>query len=227
MALAWKTLQKITTREGVLELRARGPTEFHITLGGLMLMNSTARRSEEALGALACAPFGAHPAPRALVAGLGLGFTLKAMLEALPRSARVTVAELNPVVVDWCRGPLAALTESSLDDARVTVEVTDVTKVIGRAASDASQRFDAIVLDLYTGPHARSDKRGDPFYGSIAIEQMKRALNRGGRLAVWGEAHDAGYEKRLQHAGFTVSRRRPGRGGLRHVVYLADLAGVP
>ena len=221
MALPWKTLEKVTTRDGVLELRQRGPTEFHITLKGLVLMNSSARRSEEALGSLACASLRAHPAPRALVAGLGLGFTLKAMLDTLPASAAVTVAELNPVVVQWCRGPLAALTDAALSDPRVTVEVTDVTAVIARAASDEALRLDAIVLDLYTGPHARSDKRDDPFYGSVAIDRMRRALAAGGVLAVWGEAHDAAYEKRLQQAGFTVSRQRPGHGGLRHVVYLA------
>lgn len=221
MALPWKTLEKVSTRDGELELRQRGPTEFHITRGGLVLMNSSARRSEEALGSMACAPFTSHRAPRALVAGLGLGFTLKAMLDTLPASARVTVAELNSVVVDWCRGPLAALTDSSLSDPRVTVEVTDVNNVIGRAADDQASRFDAIVLDLYEGPHARSDKRDDPFYGSVAISRMKRALNPGGVLAVWGEAHDEGYERRLGLSGFKVSRHRPGKGGLRHVVYMS------
>lgn len=222
MAVPWKTIQRVPAREGVLELRQRGPTEFHITLGGLVLMNSSARRSEEALGQLACAGLGRHPAPRALVAGLGLGFTLRAMLDTLPSSAQVTVAELNQVVVDWCKGTLAPLTGSALSDARVTLEVTDVNAVIKRAANDESLRFDAIVLDLYTGPHARSDKRDDPFYGSLAIERMRRALRPAGVLAVWGEAHDAGYEKRLQQAGLTVTRQRPGHGGLRHVVYLAQ-----
>ena len=165
MALPWKTLEEVTTREGVLALRQRGACEFHITLGGLVLMNSMARRSEEALGSLACQPFSTRPAPRALVAGLGLGYTLRAMLDVLPAGAKVTVAELNPVVVAWCRGPLAVLTDAALSDARVTLEVTDVTNVIKRAAE--SEPFDAIVLDLYTGPHARSDKRDDPFYADL------------------------------------------------------------
>ncbi len=221
MALPWKTLHQVKTREGALELRQRGPTEFHITLNGLVLMNSTLHRSEAALGELACRRLATRPQPRALVAGLGLGFTLKAMLDVLPASALVTVAELNPVVVDWCKGPLAALTASSLDDPRVTVEVTDVNRVIARAASNEAPSFDAIVLDLYTGPHAKSDARHDPFYGSAAIARMKQALTSHGVLAVWGEAHDAGYETRLRQGGFTVTRHRPGKGGLRHVVYVA------
>lgn len=54
MALPWKVLDWVTTREGVLELRQRGPMDVQIAKGGLVLMNSAARRSEEALGAMAC-----------------------------------------------------------------------------------------------------------------------------------------------------------------------------
>jgi hypothetical protein len=38
---------------------------------------------------------------------------------------------------------------------------------------------------------------------------------------VWGENYDQGFDKRLRAAGFSVTCDRPGRGGLRHVVYLA------
>lgn len=221
MALPWKTLEKVSTREGILELRQRGAKEFHITLGGFVLMNSIAHRSEAALGTMACAALPPNEAPRVLVSGLGLGFTLNAMLAVLPQAAHVVVAELNPVVVEWCRGPLAVLTNAALDDPRVKVEVTDVTNVIEAAASGRSPKFDAIVLDLFAGPNSDSHQRNDPFYGSLAIDRMRRALSPQGTLAVWGEAADPGYEKRLQQAGFTVSHKRPGRGGLRHVVYLA------
>jgi hypothetical protein len=50
---------------------------------------------------------------------------------------------------------------------------------------------------------------------------VKNALSAGGVFAVWGEASDAGFEKRLAAAGFVVERHRPGRGGLRHVVYVS------
>ena len=103
----------------------------------------------------------------------------------------------------------------------MTVEIADVVHVIRRAATDPKQRLDAIVLDLYTGPHARSHPVTDPAYGTTAIAEMKRALNPGGRLAVWGEAANAAYEDRLKRGGFEVTRHRPGTGGLKHVVYVA------
>jgi len=220
MAIPWKILERAPTPDGLLELRQRGPKDFQITLGGMVLMNSAANRSEEALGKLACTGLKA-PAPRTLVAGLGLGFTLRSMLDALPAAARVIAAELNPVVAAWCEGPLAELTASAVKDPRVTVEIADVIHVIRRAATDAKQRLDAIVLDLYTGPHARSHPVTDPAYGTTAIAEMKRALNPGGRLAVWGEAANAAYEDRLKRGGFEVTRHRPGTGGLKHVVYVA------
>jgi len=220
MAIPWKILERAPTPDGLLELRQRGPKDFQITIGGMVLMNSAANRSEEALGKLACTGLKA-PAPRTLVAGLGLGFTLRSMLDALPPAARVIAAELNPVVAAWCEGPLAELTASAVKDPRVTVEIADVVHVIRRAATDPKQRLDAIVLDLYTGPHARSHPVTDPAYGTTAIAEMKRALKPGGRLAVWGEAANAAYEDRLKRGGFEVTRHRPGTGGLKHVVYVA------
>ena len=88
MAIPWKILERAPTPDGLLELRQRGPKDFQITLGGMVLMNSAANRSEEALGKLACTGLQA-PAPRTLVAGLGLGFTLRSMLDALPAGAHV------------------------------------------------------------------------------------------------------------------------------------------
>jgi spermidine synthase len=150
-----------------------------------------------------------------------MGITLKAVLDTLPATARVVVAELNPVVVAWCRGPLAALTDHAVSDARVRVETCDVKLPIRRHANgDPREKFDAILLDLYTGPYMHSHKRDDPLFGSNALKTARSALRPGGVFAVWGEAHDAGFAKRLARSGFKTTHHRPQRGGARHVVYL-------
>lgn len=224
MAQPWKTVENIATDEGALELRQRGERDFLITIGPQILMNSLSNRSEVVLGQLGCGHLKGSIGPRVLVGGLGMGFTLKAVLDTLPATATVVVAELNPTVVKWCRGPLAALTDNAVDDPRVTVEIGDVARLIRRSAEDdAAVHFDAIVLDLYRGPHAKTDAKNDPLYGSRAIENMRAALKPGGAVAVWGENYDEGFDKRLQSAGFTVTTERPGRGGLRHAVFLARL----
>lgn len=226
MAQPWHTIDRVSTPDGPLELRQRGERDFLITLAGRVLMNSAAHRSEAALGQVACGPLEGRRGPRVLVGGLGMGFTLRAVLDRLPPSGRVVVAELNPDVARWCRGSLATLTGRAAEDPRVSIEVADVADLIRRAAAGGDEgRFDAVVLDLYEGPHARTPKRDDPLYGQTAVERAKAALRPGGVFAVWGENPDAGFEKRLRGAGFTVTVDRPGRGGLRHVVYLAALGG--
>lgn len=224
MAQPWKIIESRMTDEGVLELRQRGEKDFMITIGPQVLMNSMANRSEVVLGQLGCGHLKNADAPRVLVGGLGMGFTLKAVLDSLPASARVVVAELNPVVREWCRGPLAALTDNAVNDPRVTIEIGDVAQLIRHTAVDGGDsRFDAIVLDLYRGPHAKTHSSNDPLYGSRAIDNMRAALKPCGTVAVWGECYDEGFDKRLQSAGFTVTTERPGRGGLRHAVFLAHL----
>lgn len=223
MAQPWKIIESVPTEEGVLELRQRGEKDFLITVGGLVLMNSLAHRSEVVLGELGCRHLKKHPAPRVLVGGLGMGFTLRAVLDTLPATATVVVAELNPVVLKWCRGPLAILTGGAASDPRVTVEIDDVATVVRQHAQDhCPDKFDAVVFDLYKGPHARTDKRDDPLYGSRAIANVRGALRQGGVFAVWGENYDAGFDKRLRAAGFSTTSERPGRGGYRHVVFLAE-----
>ena len=231
MARPWQTLDRVETAEGLLELRRRDDDDFLITVGGRVLMSSRAHRSEALLAEAACSRIADRPRPRVLIGGLGMGFTLRAALAALPAQARVIVAELTSAVVAWCRGPLAVLTGGAVDDPRVAVEIADVADLIARAARDgvgsaapASGRFDAILLDLYEGPREASGGEGDPLYGRHALETAAAALVPGGVLAVWSEDPDAAFERRLAAVGFTFERLRPRGGGPRHVVYLGRKA---
>jgi spermidine synthase len=224
MAKPWKIIETIATEEGALELRQRGERDFLITIGSQVLMNSMANRSEVVLGQLGCDHLKESQNARVLVGGLGMGFTLKAVLDTLPTTAEVIVAELNPSVIGWCREPLAILTNHAVDDTRVRIAICDVAHLIRQTAvNGGNERFDAIVLDLYRGPHAKTHHSDDPLYGSRAIENMRAALKPCGVVAVWGEQYDEGFDKRLKSAGFSVSTDRPGHGGLRHVVFVGRL----
>lgn len=223
MSVPWKTIDRFTTEDdSVLELRQRGEGDFIIFHNTQVLMNSKAQRPEIALGRLGCHHLKDHPAPRVLVGGLGMGFTLRAVLDTLPATAEVLVAELNRQIVNWCRGPLATLTDGAVSDRRTTMDIGDVSELIRRhAKAGKNKAFDAIILDLYHGPHPDTDKTDDPIYGSKAIERSRAALKAGGTFAVWGEDDDEGFHRRLTHGGFTVARQRPGKGGYRHTVFLA------
>ena len=223
MSKPWVTLDARETPDGVLELRRRDAKDFLILVGGRVLMNSRENQSEVVLGRAACAalcePTGGN---RVLVGGLGMGITLRAVLEAVHADCRVEVAELHPVVAEWCRGPLAELTEGAVLDPRVEVVLDDVSEVIRRGRETP---YDAIVLDLFEGPHAKTDARKDPLYGRGAIDRTWDALTPNGTLGVWAEGKDEGFEQRLRRRGFAVETRRPGRGGYRHWVMLARRPG--
>jgi len=221
MTRPWATLDGVDTDEGALELRQRGPQEFLITVAGRVLMNSAASRSEVALAEVACAEIAGRPAPRVLIGGLGMGCTLRAALDALPVDAQLLVLELNEAVLRWCRGPLAVLTEHAVDDERVEVRIGDVADAIAEAARPGATRVDAVLLDLYEGPHPSSQARDHAHYGERALARTHAALGANGILAIWSEHPDPAFERKLDRAGFDVRLQRPGRGGLRHAIYVA------
>ena len=216
MVFPWQTLATVGTAEGVLELRRRHD-DWLMLIDGRVLMNSFSRSSEEQLAWLALERLGDRQADRVLVSGLGMGFTLRALLDRAPPTAKIVVAELNPVVVEWCRGPLGPATGEAIRDSRVRVEIGDVADVIASATAGA---FDLILLDLYEGPNSSTQAADDPFYGPSALARVHRALAPRGVVGVWSEDADAAFARRLAAAGFSMTKHSIGSGGRRHIVYL-------
>ena len=85
-----------------MKLIRRGD-EYIILVDGAILMSSRMHGSEEALATFACQRMRTLQQPSILIGGLGMGFTLRAMLDLLPQDATVVVAELVPAVVEWNR----------------------------------------------------------------------------------------------------------------------------
>src|SRR6185436_17237906 len=80
-------LAQTTTPDGSdLKLTRRG-NEYIILANGKSLMSSRMHGSEEALATLACRRLRTMQRPCVLVGGLGMGFTLRATLDLLPRDA--------------------------------------------------------------------------------------------------------------------------------------------
>lgn len=95
---------------------------YSISLKGQELMHSTASASELLLGKLGIErlPRGTMKA-RVLIGGLGLGFTLRSVLDGLGSDCQVDVVELLPKVVEWNRTYLSDLNGALLDDPRVNI----------------------------------------------------------------------------------------------------------
>jgi spermidine synthase len=185
------------------------------------LMNSRVHGSEKALAEIACAKIVRVEAPRLLIGGLGMGFTLAAALKAVGPAAEVVVAELVPEVVDWNRTLIGAPAGHPLADPRSSVYVGDVADLMRETAAG----FDAILLDVDNGPEALVRKENDWLYSGEGLRAARRALRAGGVLAVWSASADRGFSQRLQQAGFQVDEQvvRPHRAGkgARHVIWIA------
>lgn len=227
--LPWETLDRAAIPGGgELRLKRRG-TELSIMLGSNELMNSRLSNSERALAELTAAAIAERAAPRLLIGGLGMGFTLRAALAALGPDARITVAELLPKVIEWARGPMADLFAGCLDDRRVDVVAADVADLIAAERG----RFDAILLDVDNGPDGLTTSANDALYGPAGLGDAWQALRPGGVLAVWSAAPDRRFSQRLRQAGFTVREERvrahggpkARAGGATHVIWIATRNG--
>jgi spermidine synthase len=216
----WELLGQTRAPDGAdLSLTLRSG-EYVILANGKSLMSSRMHGSEEALATLACARIRDREAPRVLVGGLGMGFTLRATLDHLPADAAVVVAELIPAVVEWNRGPLGPLAGHPLKDRRVQVVPGDV----AIALRTSVHAFDAILLDVDNGPAAFATSGNAALYGDAGLAAARRALTGGGVLAVWSAREDRKFEQRLKYAGFRVDvervRARLKKGGPRHTIFL-------
>lgn len=230
----WETVERAVAPDGTELVLARRGEEWVVRAAGRVLMSSRVHGSEEALAALAlerwrsppggaAAIGGREPARRrnvtALLGGLGLGFTLRALLDGLPPGARVIVAELVPALVGWNRGRLADLAGRPLEDARVRLQLGDVASRI----AEAERAFELVLLDVDNGPSPLAHRANDRLYGEAGVAACHRALRPGGILAVWSARPDARYLDRLRRAGFEAEERlvaARGGGGVRHAILL-------
>lgn len=203
-----------------LRLFRRGG-DFMILLEREELMSSRMSGSEEALAELTCARLPPRRAPRLLIGGYGMGFTLRAALRALPTDASLAVAELVPEIIAWARGPMAALTGDCLNDPRVAIAERDVATLI----AGAGRGYDAILLDVDNGPDGLTHPRNERLYSRAGLAAARRALAPGGILAIWSAAPDPAFSRRLVQGGFEVEeivvRARSNGKGPRHTIWLA------
>jgi spermidine synthase len=209
-----------------LRLMKRGD-DFSIMAGRIELMNTRLFGSEKALATLSCEHIAGRKAPRLLIGGLGMGFTLRAALAVLPADAQIVVCELVPAVNVWARGPMAALHAGTLDDPRVLIRVADV----GAEMRAADRAYDAILLDVDNGPDGLTRAENDGLYSHQGLSTARRALKAGGVLAVWSSASDRGFTQRLRQSGFEVEEKRvragSNGGGARHTIWLASAGPSP
>jgi len=165
---------------GEVVLRRRGDDgALELRVNGVFVMDDRETSSEELLASAALSSV--RRPDRVLVGGLGLGYTVRALLADV-RLGSVVVAEIEPELVSWMR---AGLVPSVLDDPRVAVVVGDVRDVVV-AQADAS--LDGILLDVDNGPDFLVYNENSAIYSSSFLQTCAVKLRDGGVLTVWSSS---------------------------------------
>ena len=208
-----RIVERLETPRGELVLRQRGD-HYEIISNGVFLMATYDGRSERLL-----ARFGleAAAAPRrVLVGGLGVGFTLAAVL-AHRGVQQVTVVEIEPAVIQWQQRYLAPWSGRALDDPRVSVIEADL--ILWLAQAPASS-WDAALLDIDNGPNWTVTPGNAGLYDDAGLTALRRVLRPGGSAAFWSAAEDTAFETRLaRHFGTVTRRLVPRRRGAPDALY--------
>lgn len=224
--MAWTPLARAQTPDGAELVLYRDGGGYMIRADGLELVSSRAHRSEEMLAELSLGELSLGElaknrpkGPRVLLGGLGLGYSLRAVLDRLDGRGSVVVAEIVSEVVDWNRDLVGHLADHPGRDRRATVRACDVAALM----AEAEASWDAILLDTDNGSRALTRPANRWLYEPKGIMRAFRALAIGGILSIWSPYREDDLAEDLSRAGFEVKAVNvPADGSNRvaHTIYL-------
>lgn len=178
------------TRMGELVLRRRadpatGEMIYEVKLKDEYLMSSLFTVAEEELATLGlAAATGAELS--VLVGGLGLGYTAVTALED-ERVTRLEVIDALPAVIGWHERELLPVSTRLVGDARTVLTHDDFFAVVRAAPSDASRRYDVVLLDVDHSPRRTLDPTHADLYTEAGLTALARHLADRGVFALWSD----------------------------------------
>jgi spermidine synthase len=184
-----EVIERVRTATGDWQLQRRGG-HYEIIANGTFLMATYNRTSDEALATLALARVRGDRL-RVLVGGLGIGYTVRAVLDD-PRVTRCDVAEIEPLVVAWYERHTSPHSGRPLDDPRVHLIVGDLGLLpLERGA------YDAVLLDTDNGPDWVALGENARLYDEAGIARMLEVLRPGGVAAYWSASPSPSFVRRV------------------------------
>lgn len=212
--MPWALIESASENDALLELYGKDGM-FMIRANGFELMNGFCHDSETALGRLAAqlAPTGMT---RVLVGGLGLGYTVAALSDALGERATITVTELSGAVIDWFhRHVKPTIGPGRWCDVRIVrADVADLLAAGGQ--------YDVIVLDVDNGPEPLVTAGNGVLYSPAGLRVLYASLSEHGTTLLWSGFQSTPFEGCAQDSGFAVAceRYRRPRAELSHFIYV-------
>ena len=180
--MEYAEIARAESERGELVLRTRredgAPEVLELRANGVFVMDTVETTSERAL---ATAALGLVESPGSvLVGGLGLGFTMREVLDD-PRVERCTVIEIEQALVDWMRDGTIPHGPALLADKRLQIVDADIV----RAVAEAMSTYDLVLLDVDNGPgylvHATNAEVYEPGF----LAATRGIIDPGGALAIW------------------------------------------
>jgi spermidine synthase len=130
------------------------------------------------------------------VAGLGLGYTARAVLEE-PRVASLLVVEALAEVIEWHARELLPDTVGLASDPRTRLQEGDffaLTRGDGFDPAAPGRRFDAVLVDIDHTPQHVLHPSHAAFYTPAGLRDLTRYLQPGGVFGLWSDdPPDAGF----------------------------------
>lgn len=213
----WEELARAALSGDEILLRKRGQI-YEIRYNGLELMSNRSVQSETVL-ALRSLRFARKPC-RVLIGGLGMGFTLRTVLDSLPADAEVTVCELVPEIAGWHEEHIGHLCGHPLRDRRVELRIADVIDVLEAELA----AYDVILMDTDNGPDFTVRSSNLLIYENRGLAAAKRAVRPGGVVSFWSAATSIPFEQTLEALGWAWRREEVllpgGRADAFHYIYL-------
>lgn len=180
--MSFTEIARAQSERGELVLRERrtdaAPAVLELRVNGLFVMDSAETSTEIAL-ATATLERVAHPR-RVLIGGLGLGYTVEAVL-ADSRVEHVAVVEIEEALIGWMRDGTIPHGPALLADERVQIVDAD----LGLAVAEARHTYDLVLLDVDNGPEHLVHAANSALYQAPFLHQVHDLLSPGGLLAVW------------------------------------------
>lgn len=193
MSARFAELDRQSTPMGEISLRRRlEPTllidVYEAKLGDEHLMSTLFTTSEIQLARLALADVHGTDLD-VIVGGLGLGYTVRAVLED-PRVRSLHVIEALDAVIDWHRRGLVPLADELTSDPRCHLVHGDffaLAEIGGGFGADAPPRPHAVLVDIDHTPRHLLHPSHAAFYTPAGLAGLAGQLAPGGVFALWSD----------------------------------------
>ncbi len=193
-------LSRVMTPNGELQLQqwvdinGDNQTVYEIIFNGVFLMASYNELSEKELANLVIEPLVLEKQDlRVLLGGLGVGYTLQALL-ACEGIQVVDVVEIEDHIIRWAKSYFSKLNGHAYFDPRVRLINMDIWDYM----LTTRKTYDAIILDVDNGPTWLALERNRRLYEEPGLLKVKALLRDRGVFGVWAAQKCMAFQKRLE-----------------------------